>query len=166
MGFCYGTGETLPTCGAWRFEQCGDDLGEMLVKINGELSTVIYHRKVEVAAYEAPILTRYDKLGPLRKTYSLGAHLEFVCKQANVPCFEVDLRAVKKELAGFAAADKDDMVAAAEKLGVHLPATDAAGRKDAADALGVWLLLLRSRSPRLSARFDAALWGSRGGLPF
>lgn len=166
MGYCIGDGRGLPFASAWRFDQCGDDLGEMAVLILRDLRNLVSRERPAVIAYEAPILRPTDRLGPLRKTYSLGTLIELVGKERAVRVEEVDIRAVKRELAGFATAEKPEMVAASEKIGMGLPLTKADGREDAADAFGVWLLLLRSRSPKLSAQFDAKLWGSRGGLPF
>lgn len=164
MGWCLGSGEELPTASAWRFDQCGDDLGEMAVLILGELRALVGRARPAAIAYEAPLLRPHDKLQAIRKTYSLGTLIELVGKEQAVPVYEVNVSAVKRELAGLAYADKNEMVAAAEKLGVGLPIAKADGREDAADALGVWLLLLRAKNPRLSSRFDAALWGHRGAL--
>lgn len=164
MGYCYGTGEDLPTAGAWRFDQCGDQLGKMLHVIGGELKGLIAREGVDELAYEGPIKKPYDALMALRKTFSLGAHIEFVAYQCGLPYSEVNIKGVKKELAGFAQADKTDMIYAAEKLGVGLPLTKAEGREDAADALGVWLMLLRARNKRLSGEFDRRLWSARGAL--
>lgn len=166
MGYCVGDGRGLPFASAWRFDQCGDDLGAMAVLILHELRGVVARERPSVIAYEAPILRPHDKLGAVRKTFSLGTLIELVGKESSVPVFEVQISAVKKELAGFAYAEKPEMVAAAEKLGVGLPLTGADGREDAADALGAWLLLLRSYSPNLSYEFDRRLWGARGQLAF
>jgi hypothetical protein len=51
-----------------------------------------------------------------------------------------------------------------ERLGVALPTTDADGRKDAADGVGVWMCLLRQRSPAIASRYDAALWGAKASV--
>ncbi len=166
MGFAVGDGTGLPICGAWRFDQTGDDLGAMLAQLDDRLEETITQHGVQEISYEAPILLRHDTLGRLRKTLSLGAHVEFVCHRMGIPCSEVSLRDAKKELAGFGQAEKSDMVSAAVKLGVTLPATKAAGREDAADALAVFLLLLRKRSRGLSYEFDRRLYGVRGQLAF
>lgn len=166
-GWCSGSGLTLPTAGAWSWPHVGDDLGELLDLFDQDLHGHIERFKPTSVAYEAPLLLhgrgggRADSILPLRKIYSLGAHLEWVCRSRGIECAEVDIRAVKKELAGFGTAQKSDMVFAAEKLGVALPKTKAAGIEDAADALAVWLLLLRCREPRTSVKFDQALWSSR-----
>lgn len=161
-GWCVGDGQGLPLCGAWALDPTGSDIGAMLHDLHGKVADLLATHCVEAAVFEAPILTRYDKLLKIRKLYALTGHIEFVCREFSIDCHEVDLRTVKKELAGFSGAEKKDMVAAARKIGVALP--EGAGREDAADAFGAWLLLLRSQNRALSSRFDAALWGSRGAL--
>jgi Holliday junction resolvasome RuvABC endonuclease subunit len=125
----------------------------------------------EWLVFEGPILVhkskhsqRNDKLEDVARMLALTGHVEFVCHRRGIECRRVDLRKVKKELAGFGQADKDDMVAAAEKIGLRLPASPKRAREDASDAFGAWLLLLRARYPSLSARFDSALYGRRGAL--
>ena len=159
MGWCSGVGNCLPQVGAWSFTQTGADLGHMLMQLDAALVDHFDRFNPSEVVYEAPIKTPHDKLQPLRKTFNLGGHLEFCCAKRGVPCSEVDLRAIKKELAGFSGAEKSDMVAAAEKIGVALP--DGEGRKDAADAFGAWLVLLRNRNRAYSQAFDRALYGSR-----
>lgn len=164
MGWCVGSGDVLPFTGAWRFEQTGDDLGAMLAQLDGHLSHLLDNSGVTNVAYEAPILLRHDSLARLRKTLSLGAHIEFACHQRGIPCSEVRLQDVKRELSGNARAEKDLMVTAAQKLGIALPTSKADGREDAADAVGVWLLLLRAHDPERSREFDRRLFGVRGQL--
>ncbi len=158
-GFCTGSGERLPTAGVWRMLPVGADLGALIDQFDQALAAHIDQHRPDCVAYEAPILLRRDALLTLRKTYSLGAHLEWTCRRRGIECSEVDLRAVKLELAGMQSASKEDMTAAAEKVGLVLPSGP--GREDAADAFGVFLLLLRARSRLLSSRFDAALYGGR-----
>lgn len=121
--------------------------------------------------YEAPILVhksrhtqRNDRLEDVARTLALTGHAEFVCFRRGIECRRVEIRDIKKELAGFGRAVKDDMVAAAEKVNLAMPASPKRAREDAADAFGAWLLLLRARNRSLSARFDSALYGSRGAL--
>jgi Holliday junction resolvasome RuvABC endonuclease subunit len=156
-----GTGSQLPRASAWRFPFTGERLGEMLDWVERALQNHIDAYRPDAFAYEAPILKPTDRLQPIRKTYNLGGMIEFVALRRGIECVEYSVYEVKEALAGFKGADKDDMVAAAMKLGVSLPVTAAEGRKDAADALGVWLCLLRSRSPVISSQYDAKLWGAR-----
>lgn len=130
------------------------------------------YRPVE-CAYEAPILIfnqrykdsqgvwrkRNDNLGTLRKTLPIGARIEELCLDRGIPCHEDSVQAVKKELGGHRSAEKSEMVFAAKKLGVTLPVGP--GEEDAADALGLWLVLLRKRDRKLSVKFDQALYGGR-----
>lgn len=166
MGWAVGSGECLPTCGAWRFPQTGENLGAMLCWLDDALGQKLDEWQPIELVYEAPILLRHDTLGRLRKTLNLGGHIEYVCERRGIPCSEVSLRAVKKELAGFEQADKSVMVSAALKLGVSLPTSKADGREDAADALGAFLVLLRLRNRAYSYEFDRRLWGARGQLAF
>lgn len=173
LGWAVGDGTALPMVGAFSFVSTGENLGAMLAQVADAVEAHLdTYLPVEVG-YEAPILIfnqryrdargvwrrRNDNLATLRKTIPIGARIEEICHRRGIPCGETSVESVKKELAGFGAADKDDMVAAAEKLGVTLP--PGPSRKDAADACGGWLLLLRYRNRLLSAEFDRALWGSR-----
>lgn len=173
MGWATGDGTRLPTVGAWKFVQTGDNYGAVLAQAADALEAHIAVHRPDEVAYEEPILIfnqrfqdargvwrkRNDNLATLRKTIPLGARIEEVCFRHGIPCSETSIASVKKELAGFATAKKSDMVAAAEKLGISLP--DGPSAEDAADASAGWLLLLRLRNRGLSSRFDAALWGGR-----
>lgn len=135
----------------------------MLDQLDKALASHIELYRPGALVYEAPILVpNRDNLLKLRKLYNLGGHVEFVCRRRGIECSEVTVDDVKKALAGFSAAGKLDMVAAAEKIGLTLPAGKK--REDAADAFGAWLLLLRHHSRPNADRFDRALWGRRGVL--
>lgn len=170
MGWTAGDGSQLPGCGAWPFERPQPhEIGLLIDLFDRQLNLMIDRFRPEALAFEKPILVhkskwteRNDRLEDVSRTLAMTGHVEFVCHRRGIDCYQVDLRDVKKELAGFSAADKDDMIAAALKVGLALPASPKRAREDAADAFGVWLLLLRRFSPLLSQRFDSALWGSRG----
>lgn len=164
LGWASGDGLSLPTADAWRFDQCGDDYGRMLDLIDCKLNAHIDQHKPELIGYEAPIKTPHDKLPALRKTLSIGTHIEFVALRRGIECGEIGFHEVKQALAGFSGATKDDMVHAAEKLGVALPATLADGREDAADSVGGWLRMIYLRNRKLSSRFDRILYSARGAL--
>lgn len=169
-GACCGDGAQLPHVDTWEFDPCGDDYGALLVQLDDYLNVTHARFGFEAVAYEAPILiTRGrngehygDNLRKLRLLYPLGAHVEFWCKRHEVECFEVSIAAIKKEVTGNAYAAKDDMVAIAEKVGLQLPSGEKA--KDAADAWGAWLLLLRDINPALSREWDARIWTPKGAL--
>lgn len=172
-GYCFGDGTRLPRAGAWTFAQTGDNYGRVLRQLADALEAHIEAHRPDEVCYEEPIvifnqpyrdasgMTRYrnDNLATLRKTIPLGPRIEEVCDRHDIPCHETSIASVKKELSGLRTASKDEMVAAAEKLGVMLP--EGPARKDAADAVGGWLLLLRLRNRVCSERFDRALHGAR-----
>lgn len=170
-GWCIGDGQSLPMVNAWAYpEPMPHEIGKLIFLFDRHLCALLDHHKPSALAFEKPILVhkskhsqRNDKLEDVSRTLAMTGHVEWRCYQRGIPCYSPDLRAVKKELAGFGGADKVDMVAAAEKIGLDLPRLKRA-REDAADAFGVWLLLLRAMQPHSSARFDSALWGRRGAL--
>lgn len=173
-GWAYGDGSRLPRVGAWSFPQTGKNYGHVLACLADALELHIDTYRPDEVAYESPIIIfnqrykdangiwrkRNDNLATLRKTIPLGPRIEEVCWRHKIPCWETSIDSTKKELAGFGGATKDDMVAAALKLGVTLPPGE--GAKDAADALAGWLLQLRLRDRTASVKFDQALWSSRG----
>lgn len=161
-GACSGTGAVIPDVEAWQLPHVTDSLGAMLADFDRQLNQHLDRYRPSLVVYESPIKTPYDKLWSIRRIYALGAHTEFVCLQRGIGCAEIDLRTIKKELAGFSAAKKADMVFVARKLGLRLP--EGKGAEDAADALGAWLVALRVRAPEYSRRWDSALWSNRGGL--
>lgn len=171
-GWCVGAGSDLPTVGAWAYpEPRPAEVGRLLSLFDRHLCTLLDHYQPHVLVFEAPILVhrskysqRNDKLEDVARTLGMTAHVEWRCHDRGIPCHSVDLRSVKKELAGFGAATKNDMVAAAEKIGLSLPRSPMRAKEDAADAFGAWLILLRHHDKQKSSRFDSALWGHRGTL--
>lgn len=170
-GWTAGDGRSIPVAGAFKMAQHGEDIGAMLGELDDNLNALFDRFQPTHVCFEAPILPQGRRgdggsvVGSLlvrRKLFNLGGHLEFVCHRRGIACGEEEVRAIKRELAGTTKAQKADMVAAAEKIGVRLPATQAAGREDAADSVGVWLLGLRRIEPALSAEFDRRLYSSRG----
>jgi Holliday junction resolvasome RuvABC endonuclease subunit len=146
-------------------------VGHLLELFHNQLCVMLDRFEPAALVFEAPILVhkskwsqRNDRLEDVARTLAMCGHVEWLCRSRGIEYSSVDLRAVKKELAGFGGADKDDMVAAAEKIRLRLPASPKRAREDASDAFGAWLLLLRAKDRSLSARFDSALWGSRGAL--
>lgn len=154
--------------------QCGEDIGQMLALLDDNLNLLLDRFRPSLVAFEAPILPsgggkkgQGPVMGSLltrRKLMNVAGHLEFVCYRRGIPCGEETVRTIKKELAGHGGATKADMVYAAQKCGVRLPETQAAGQEDAADAFGVWLLGLRHTNRTLSAQWDRRLYSARGAL--
>lgn len=171
-GYCAGNGHTHPVADAFRMAQHGEDIGAMLGELDEKLNILIDRFHPTLIVFEAPILPSGGRRGQTvmgslltrRKLMNLSGHLEFVCNRRGITCGEEQVRTIKKELAGTTKASKDDMVFAAEKLGIVLPETQAAGREDAADAVGIWLLGLRHVNRALSAQWDRRLYSARGAM--
>lgn len=169
-GWAAGSGIVRPAVGAFEIGPTGDDLGKLLTSFDDYLTVHFDRFQPQAVVYEAPILVvkgrhqsgRTDKLLTIRKLYAMGAHLEFFCARRGVPCHEVSLQEIKREVTGKNYAKKDAMVAVARKVGLDLP--KGPGIEDAADAWGAWLLGVRHYYPEISHRWDKLIWGPRDAL--
>lgn len=164
-GFCSGTGETRPVCGAWRLPRSDDDFAMIGLAFEALIEAHIQTFRPTSIGYESPILRPTDKLSTVRKIYGLGFLLETIAGRHDIPVFEKDLRDLKREMTGRHDATKADMVEAALLCGIDLPATKAEGKEDAADAFAGWKIGIRELNPRLNERWDRILYSKgRGGL--
>lgn len=176
-GWCAGSGETIPECGAWALPSARNDdgsysYGRMLCGLEDYLEIAKRRFGITDVAYEAPILvTRRaddpdrqfgDNLNKLRLLYPLGAFLEWWCERNGITCAEVTVQAIKSEVTGNHIAPKGDLVAVARHCGLRLP--EGPGIDDAADAWGAWLLLLRATDAKVSATWQDRIWRLKGGL--
>jgi hypothetical protein len=180
-GWCCGTGHDVPQAGAWAFPKVTDedgsaDYGLLLATLDDYLTAAHGRFGFTIVAYEAPILIARrpgvdprqqrgfgDTLAKLRLLYPLGAMVEFWCYRRSIPCYEVTVAAIKKEVTGNHRAEKADLIDIAEKCGLKLP-SKSNGADDAADAFGAWLLLLRSVDKELSNAWDRKVWTPRGAM--
>lgn len=169
-GWCAGDGSGVPEVGAWTFPPVDGDYGLLLATLEDYLDVAFGRFAPTEVAYEAPILIargkgkrRYgDKLSTLRLLYPMGAFVEWYCRRAGTPCYEVTVSEIKREVTGNSYAAKDDLVAVARHCGLQLPPGESA--KDAADAWGAWLVLLRTTDKALSAAWDRRIYTPRGAL--
>jgi Holliday junction resolvasome RuvABC endonuclease subunit len=164
-GWCTGSGVAPPQASAWRLpDEACESLGRRMDWLERNLQNHVDAYRPDAIAYERPLLTHHDKLVTLRHTYSIGAVIEFVAVRRGIEVVDFDVFQVKAALAGSKGARKDDMVDAALRLGVALPGRYVDGRLDAADAVGVWMCLLRQRCPVIASKYDAMLNSERAGL--
>lgn len=164
-GFCSGTGETRPVCGAWRLPKSDDDFALIGSTFERLIETHIQAFRPTSIGYESPLMAPTDRLHVVRKIYGLGFLLETIAARHGIPVFERDHRDLKKELTGRHDATKDDMIEVALLCGIDLPATKDEGRGDAADAFAGWKIGIRELNPRFSERWDRIIWSKgRGGL--
>lgn len=174
-GWCSGDGQALPTVGHILLPKPVDGArGPMFTAFRRAVIKLIEEERPDLIVGEQSILPapklRRDERGrsfilwPVNiettmLLQGLWAILEQVADAKGIECGHVDVSTVKKELAGYGGADKDDMVYVARKIGLEIAV------HDEADALGVWLAAGRLRwSKDLSARWDRLLYSSRGAL--
>lgn len=137
------------------------DLGGQALVLEAVADQLITRFDPAMLAYEAPILLKHDTLLTLRNIYGLGMVLERLAATRGLPVEEVDNKRLKNFMTGDPYAKKLQVVAAAQRLGVVLPAKDSEGRRDAADGLGCALLALSVSDPAAASPWLAKL---RGGL--
>lgn len=147
-GFCHGEPDECPTLGHHRLPKTGEDVGAFLEASEDWLTGIIAAVVPAVVCFESPILPQTTALATTRKLHGLAGMLELVCRRAAVECVEVQPSVVKKVLTGRGNAKKPDMVEAARAMGFD-PKVE-----DEADALGVWLAVVRMRHPQLAGRLD------------
>lgn len=133
----------------------GDDIGRFLFDYDEWLNAMIDVEDPAIIVYEAPILSS-GKTTPAtaRKLMGLGSHTEFVCESRGVMVREINLATVKKSFAGHGHADKEQMVAAAERAGFVVK------DDNDADACALWATALKIYKPVEHRRlFDRGLFG-------
>lgn len=186
-GWCAGDGSSLPALGAVTLPKSGEENGPyfdfffrwMHAKITelqadaaietspGDFGPRSVDPKALICAIEAPLLppARYDaeknkwvrttNLATTRKLQGLAGFAETICFQRNVLCEEVYGSQVKAAL-GSGRNEKPDMMAAAKRCGLNPPT------HDAADAFGVWVLMMRAYARHHQHQWDQRLYGGRG----
>lgn len=167
-GWTAGTGETRPEAGVWKYDHCGNDLGLLLDLFDRDLNALADRLPPHAIIFEEPIKLQWDKTWTLRKLFSMAAHIELWALRRGraegrvIVCQEENSKVLKKRLTGRHNAEKPDMVAMAEKLGISLP--EGKGREDAADSFAAWLVGIQHHAKEYLPRWDQALYSPRGFL--
>jgi len=181
-GFCWGRPNATPTVEVVRAPVTGCDYGVFGLFYYRTFKRLVLRLLVEAADserilvnYEAPILPkeRWDAakgkmtggtaLATTRKLHALGVLLETVCAELaesadrEIVVRECRVASIKKELGGAGGAVKADLVFAARKAGITLPAGPE--EMDGADAFGAWLLAVRHEAPEHTPYWDQRVWG-------
>lgn len=152
-GYCYGAHDECPSLGHFRLPKTGEDVGAFLDAGERSLDDLMQVVKPTIVCFEAPILPPTTAIRTVRKLHGLAGMLELVCHRRKVECVEVSVTAVKKVLTGSGAAKKEQMVEAARAMGFD-PRVE-----DEADALGVWIAVVRARFPQSAGRLDPMNFG-------
>lgn len=137
----------VPTTGDVRhgvklFPSTGDDVGAFLDAYDTWINDMLTVEKTGLVVFEAPILSSGKmNVSTSRKLMGLAGHTELVCRRRGIPCREVNISTVKKELAGTGHADKGLMISAARAEGFDVV------DDNAADACGIWKWALNVYTP-------------------
>lgn len=155
VGWACGAPDGEPTYGTKILPSTGEDIGRFAEAFNEWLIDMLTLEEPGLVVFEAPVLTGRTSLAAARKLYGLAWHTEFGCRLRQVQCLEHHLQSVKKFFAGNGRAEKQDMMAAARRLGWEPKSFDAA------DALGLWACAVHQRAPQHAARFKLGALGGR-----
>lgn len=182
-GWAQGDGTRRPTVGHWKLDATVDEeLGPYFLEFRNhlvrkfwELLTLVgwtegeptrpFAGKITVL-FEAPVFPKpFLKAGRIiqhasikdrRKIYGLVALVEMTCLEFGIRCEEVSVAEVKQQLTGKGNAEKEDMVAAAERMGCTITV------HDEADAVGVFLCGVRHHAKKNLPLMDQLLYGRKG----
>jgi len=174
-GWCAGDGTCPPTAGAFELHnrevpaELGNEFKAHVLRIHGL-------HPADRWFVEEPLLTPTDDKWTVLRLNGLCFLLHTLAGALGLECRNVDQGTVKAEWGGFAGKIKGETrdqrrrrhkklaVEMAERMHIALPATESAGKFDAADAAGVWKCGLRlSRAPTWQ-RWDMLVHGHRGAL--
>ena len=151
-GWCCGdVRHGKPVLGSIKLPSTKKDLGWWMDAAIKEYDELIAHTHPDRVRYESPILRGSTRIETLRKLYTLASVIEYVCRDRNIPVYEVAITTVKKRLTGNGRAQKEDMMKAAEGMGM------APKSHDEADAFGIWLTGAYKFAPEEALRFEDLL---------
>jgi Holliday junction resolvasome RuvABC endonuclease subunit len=149
-GWCCGDIDKRPAVGSRLHPHTGgEDRHEALWQSHRDwLTGLIRDFKPGMIAWEHPILAAQTSLASVMITCGLAAITGLVCRDMRVPCRTVTVGQAKIALTGRGNASKSEMVGAAELLGFKI------AHHDEADALGVFVHVVRILAPAHAHRFD------------
>jgi hypothetical protein len=174
-GFCGGDGASTPIAGAFRLHN-REVPAELGVEFKTHVLTLQRRFEADAWAVEEPLFAPTDHLWTVERLIGLWFLLHTLAGSLGIPCESVNQGDVKKEWGGFAGKlpgetsdqrrrrHKELAAEMAERMGIVLPETQAAGRFDAADASGVWKWGLRKFKAPNWQHWDMVVHGHRGAL--
>lgn len=148
LGWASGPPSGNPRFGTKTLPSTGAEVGRFLAAYDEWLNDFIALEDPALVAYEAPILSA-GKTGvsTARKLMGLASHTEFVCHNRSIRVFEANLMTVKKRFAGSGKAQKEDMIAVAQRYGWNVRT------EHEADACGGWAFAVECKAPNHAWRF-------------
>lgn len=174
-GWCAGDGSAIPIAGAFLLTR-REVPAELGCDFKSHVLSIHRAYPADFWAVEEPFFTPHDDRWTVQRLMGLWFLLHTLAGSLGIECASVDQGEVKAEWGGFAGKIKGESsaqrrrrhkqlaVEMAERMGIVLPSSEAAGKFDAADASGVWKWGLRkSKNPRWQ-RWDMVVHGHRGAL--
>jgi hypothetical protein len=174
-GWCAGDGRQPPTAGAFILTE-REVLAELGTQFRGHVLQIHKQYPADLWAVEAPLMASHDDVWTVQRLMGLHFLLHVLGGALGVPVAAVDQSTLKAEFGGKATKlpgetgpqrrrrHKQLAVEAAEKLGIVLPATEAKGKFDAADAASAWKWGLRKAKNPTWERWDRMVHTGRGAL--
>jgi hypothetical protein len=174
-GWCAGEGDKPPTAGAFTLvnREIPADLG---CEFKGHVLALHRRFPATLWAVEEPIMKPTDDRWTVSRLMGLWFLLHTLAGSLDIECISVDQGVIKSEWGGFAGKlpgetspqrrrrHKQLAVEMAEKMHIVLPASEAKGRFDAADAAGCWKVALRKSKSPYWQRWDMLVHGHKGAL--
>ena len=164
-GWCVGDGSQVPIAGAFQYDSVAGDYGDLGAAFLNHLGAMVgrYGMPTHIG-WEDPLMLGRDKLGTVIIIYGMVFLLATWARGRGVQTHHYGHKKIKKRITGNGNATKAEVATiVAQKLRVTLPPTVAAGRHDAADAVGGWILAVDAHAPQHQPKWDAALHGCSGG---
>jgi len=110
---------------------------------------------VDIVIFEQPFIGGSGKARPdvVRRFYGMAFAIEGVCSLRGVACVEANIASLKKEFAGLAKAQKEDMILASRRRGFK------STNEHEADACACWLSVVQQVAPRTLHLYDPQFRG-------
>lgn len=106
--------QAKPVLGTLRLNRFDvDEIAPVLEKLRRHLSDIYQLHPLDGVFYEAPIMTRVDKLRTLQLLLGLANMVEWWCLKVGVKCRQVEMRDWRRHFMGMATGGRDALKAAA-----------------------------------------------------
>lgn len=163
-GWCVGAGDQTPITGAFQYDSVAADHGDLGAAFVNHLGAMVGRFGMpDEIGWEDPLMLRHDKLITMVNIYGMIFLLATWARSRKIPTRSIGHKKIKKRITGNGNATKAEVAQiVSSQLRVTLPATVAAGRHDAADAAGGWVIMIDTHAPQHKPKWDAALRGTGG----
>jgi len=157
IGWAFGQPDQGPTHGTYEPPKTGANLGWLMTDVGSWLEPLLKKQRIELVAYESPILVAGNGFPTIRKVAAIGAEIERNCYRLGIACEEVAAASVRAMFLGRGnTPKKSEDIKAAVIRQCHIlgwrPGTD-----DAADALAGWTYMIGLKCPKIPMKTGSLL---------